>query len=139
MGNYRTKAKKLTVLEQYVALKRYYPNASMDSDFRTYLIWEETLRPSPLSKEYLIKISYKTGEHPKVFVVEPMPLKLATESSRLPHVYNHHEQHLCLYLGAEWTSYRSIAYFVVPWTIDWLYHYELWLVDGNWKGGGTKH
>ena len=25
------------------------------------------------------------------------------------------------------------------WAIEWLYHYELWLITGDWLGGGTVH
>jgi hypothetical protein len=31
-----------------------------------------------------------------------------------------------------------IAYTILPWTSLWLYFYELWLVTGQWMGGG-KH
>lgn len=139
MGNRLIRAKELTVQEQYIALKRYYPNAVMKSDMRSYLTWEETLQSSPLGDEYKVKLSYRVGGHPKVYVIEPATLKLAPNRDRLPHVYSHEEQHLCLYLGCEWTSYKSIAYTIIPWAIEWLYHYELWTIDGDWKGGGTQH
>ena len=25
---------------------------------------------------------------------------------------------------------------IVPWAAEWLMHYELWLVTGEWTGGG---
>lgn len=25
---------------------------------------------------------------------------------------------------------------VVPWTAEWLIHYEVWLATGQWTGGG---
>jgi hypothetical protein len=31
----------------------------------------------------------------------------------------------------------SIADTIVPWTAEWLVHYEIWLVTGEWYGGGT--
>jgi hypothetical protein len=30
----------------------------------------------------------------------------------------------------------SIADTVLPWTTEWLYHYEIWLITGEWTGGG---
>ena len=30
----------------------------------------------------------------------------------------------------------SIADTIVPWTAEWLVHYEIWLVTGEWYGGG---
>jgi hypothetical protein len=25
---------------------------------------------------------------------------------------------------------------ILPWTAEWLMHYELWLISGHWSGGG---
>jgi hypothetical protein len=30
----------------------------------------------------------------------------------------------------------SIADTIVPWTAEWLVHYEIWLMTGEWYGGG---
>jgi hypothetical protein len=30
-----------------------------------------------------------------------------------------------------------LAMTVIPWISEWLYFYELWLVTGEWLGGGT--
>lgn len=127
------------MLQQYAGLKRSFPDAVMDSDMKSYLSWEETLRSSPLGEQYRIKITYRIGESPNVFVIDPQKLELASGENRLPHVYDHEKQHLCLYLAPEWTSFKSIVNTIVPWTIEWLYHYELWTIDGQWKGGGTVH
>jgi hypothetical protein len=27
----------------------------------------------------------------------------------------------------------------VPWTCEWLFHFESWLFTGEWEGGGTTH
>ncbi len=139
MGNRQIKAKVPTLKEQYIALKRSFPDAVMVSDLDTYFTWEQTLKSSPLGQEYRIKMEYSRGSHPKVYVVEPKPLKLAEGENRLPHVYNHEGQYLCLFVHNEWSNRRMIAYTIIPWIVDWLFHYELWLIDGNWKGGGTVH
>lgn len=139
MGNRQIRAKVPTLKEQYIALKRNFPDAVMVSDFDTYFTWEQTLKSSPLGDEYRVRLEYSSGSHPKVYIVEPKPLKLAEGEGRLPHVYNHEEQQLCLFFHNEWSKRRMIAYTIVPWIVDWLFHYELWLIDGNWKGGGTVH
>jgi hypothetical protein len=52
------------------------------------------------------------------------------------------------HLGRDWfvRAYSSkkvrrgwmlLAYTVVPWTSEWLVFYELWLITGEWLGGGT--
>lgn len=28
---------------------------------------------------------------------------------------------------------------ILPWTSEWLLHYELWLVMGRWAGSGHDH
>ncbi|ERJ57349.1 hypothetical protein [Sphingobacterium paucimobilis] len=139
MGNRQIKAKVPTLKEQYIALKRSFPDAVLVSDMETYFTWEQTLKSSPLGQEYKVKMEYSRGSHPKIYVVEPKPLKLAEGEDRLPHVYDHEEQQLCLFVHNEWSKRRMIAYTIVPWIVDWLFHYELWLIDGNWKGGGTVH
>ena len=25
---------------------------------------------------------------------------------------------------------------IIPWTQEWLYFYEIWLLTGEWRGGG---
>lgn len=54
------------------------------------------------------KIVYTLGQSPKVYVVSPKPLALADGAQRLPHVYDHVKQQLCLYYGParEWTPTR---------------------------------
>lgn len=29
-----------------------------------------------------------------------------------------------------------IANTIVPWAVEWLFFYEVWLVTGEWGGGG---
>jgi hypothetical protein len=64
---------------------------------------------------------------------------LAKGASRLPHVYDYAAQRLCLYYpdGKQWNSSMQLATTVVWWIYEWLYHYELWLGSGEWKGGGV--
>lgn len=52
----------------------------------------------------------------------------------LPHIYPGNE--LCLYYPGEWHDDMLLATTVIPWTAEWLMHYELWLVTGHWSGGG---
>ena len=80
------------------------------------------------------------GQTPKVYVVSPKPLALADGAQRLPHVYDHVKQQLCLYYGParEWTPDKMIADTIVPWASEWLLHYEFWLVTGIWHGGGIQ-
>jgi hypothetical protein len=61
--------------------------------------------------------------------------ELATrEGSALPHTYS--DDTLCLHEIDDWTGSMYIADSIVPWTVEWLAHYELWLATGEWHGGG---
>ncbi len=32
-----------------------------------------------------------------------------------------------------------VAYTIVPWLMEWLVYYEVWLITGQWEGGGIPH
>ncbi|WP_378106315.1 hypothetical protein [Chryseobacterium sp. sg2396] len=127
----------LNIMQQYAALKRDY-NYGDIKIIGDRLIWEGKLKSSPIGDEYLIKISYKKNDVPKIFVLQPENLKLPEGKNRLMHVYDHEKQRLCLYYpdAKEWTNKKTIASTILPWAIEWLYHYEIWLITGNWTGGG---
>jgi len=93
------------------------------------------VRPSPLSGEYTLSLTYKLKDSPKVRVVHPALQH--REGSRPPHMYTHDQ--LCLYLpGAmEWDGTMLLATMIVPWASEWLLHYEVWVATGEWCGGGV--
>lgn len=103
------------------------------------LIWEFSARPTPLSREYGLRIVYRQGDVPEVFVVYP-DLADLSGGRTLPHVYGQKPTRLCLYLpgAGEWTPEMPIADTVAPWAILWLYYFEDWLSTDIWSGGG-KH
>jgi hypothetical protein len=104
------------------------------------LTWESTIVPTPLSGIYEVKLHYVRGENPNVYIVSPK-LTLYPGESKLPHVYDTKKQWLCLYYrkAKEWNSGMHIADTVVPWSCEWLCHYELWVCTGTWHGGGIHH
>ena len=65
-------------------------------------------------------------------------LKIASNRTKLPHVYNSKQQQLCLFSPSkkEWNGFTYIVDTVIPWASEWLYYYELWLPEGQWYGGG---
>ena len=54
----------------------------------------------------------------------------------LPHVWNHEKQVLCLFQEGDWRPGLRLADSIVPWASEWLFFYEIWLVTGEWDGGG---
>ncbi|WP_228448030.1 MULTISPECIES: hypothetical protein [unclassified Chryseobacterium] len=133
------KIKKLTVAVQASLLRRVFPTSKITNFRDKELIWQHIIKPSPLSAEYAVKLHYKMGDRPHVYILEPKPLTLAKSAKRLPHVYDQAKQRLCLYYpdGKQWNSTMPLVETVIWWTFEWLYHYELWLgTDDDWKGGG---
>lgn len=120
---------------QLAAIQHHFPHAA-GRIRRGELECTLTLQPSPASRTYTVRLTHHYGQHPEVHVLEP-DLTLHDGARQLPHVYPGDQ--LCLYYGGEWDESRLLARTVLPWTSEWLLHYELWRVTGTWHGGGTTH
>ena len=134
MGKIRTK--RINILVQAAKLKSYFPDSKVTTNINK-MVWKGTLKPTPLSETYDIKLEYKVGYHPCVYVVNKK-LEIYPGFKRLPHVYSTEKQWLCIYYrkAYEWTSQQLIAKTIIPWISEWLYHYEYWLATGKWFGRG---
>ena len=101
-------------------------------------VWRYVTSPTPLSRLYTIRLSYRVGRSPQVIVEEPALCGLAG-NRRLPHVYEQEPTRLCLYLprAGEWQPWMRIDQTIVPWTAVWLFYFEEWLESSEWKGGGV--
>lgn len=98
------------------------------------MTWEGHLTPTPLSRTYKVRILYKLGSRPRIGVLSPA-LEVPP-GKNLPHTYPGDE--LCLYFPGEWDGSRLFVDTVVPWTSEWLVHYEIWKFTGRWTGGGHE-
>lgn len=132
--------KRISLLNQAGALKSYFPNSTIKRIGEYELTWEGELKPSISSRTYKIKLRCRIGKSPKIYVIKPQ-LKLAEGKKYLPHVYSTPEQQLCLYYpdNREWNQGMYYVNTIIPWTSEWLYHYEIWVSTGNWHGGGVVH
>jgi len=133
----KIKKHKIPLMAQAYKLKTYFPESNY-SIRHDVLVWKGYLQPLELSLKYLIKIVYRPEHHPDVYVIEPKPLPLAKETVKLEHVYDTKKQHLCIYYRRvnEWDETKYIADKIIPWTSEWLLHYEYWVATGIWHGGG---
>ena len=122
----------LNPLMQGVALKGRFPKSKLDVH-RPSISWTATLSPTPLSREYTVRITYGPKGSPRVAVLSRLPSR---PGEPLPHVYA--DGSLCLFIRGEWSRDMLIADTIVPWTCEWLLHYEIWLVTGEWHGGGQS-
>lgn len=132
------KISKISIDEQVRLLLRYYPGSHVELNKNRGFSWIGDLRSSPIGDLYKIKILFERNKKPEIFVIEPKKLRLANGNLRLKHVYNHESQKLCLYypIDNEWNEGKMIASTIIPWAIEWLYHYEMWLITEEWLGGG---
>ena len=115
---------------QAQALRGRFPGSDI-SLRRTVLTWTATLQPTALSREYTVQICYRPSSFPRVKILSQLPPR---PGEPLPHVYR--EGVLCLHKVDEWSPDMLIADTIVPWTCEWLIHYEIWLATGDWRGGG---
>ncbi len=101
------------------------------------LRWRGTLRPTPMSNQYVVRLRYRRAAV-DCWVVHP---KLEQRNGEHPpHLYPSKDPTdlLCLFLprANEWDGSQAIATTIVPWASEWLFFYEAWLATGEWLGGG---
>jgi hypothetical protein len=89
--------KPLTAAQQFVNL-RSNPVSRGEGELRTgQLTWRYLATPSPLSRDYDMRIEFRQGGRPKIFVDGPDLHEFAGER-RIPHLYQQRPPRLCLYL-----------------------------------------
>lgn len=117
---------------QQAKIKAVLPEAEVKVR-RGELVCIAPLQPSPACRRYTARIVYRHRCWPRVTITDP-PLELHPGATALPHVYSGGD--LCLYLPGQWREEMLLADTILPWTAEWLLHYELWLVTGHWSGSG---
>lgn len=116
------------------------PGASHQFMSGRRLVLRMQLSPSPASRFYQCELHVPAGlAAPKMFVVSPDLHSLAS-GKRLPHVYPSESigVPLCLWQPRypEWDWSMKLSETYIPWTVEWLFYFELWLDTGVWAGGG---
>ena len=83
-------------------------------------------------------MTYAETQAPKVWVSGEDLQKIDDED--FPHNYGIDSENnmvqICLYRYREFTKDKFLANTIIPWTVEWLYFYEIWLATGEWCGGG---
>lgn len=132
--------KPIQLITQEKLLLKAFPDSYTKRNKNKSLIWIGQLQPTPLSRIYTILVNL-VDNNVETFVVEPNKLKLYEGEESLPHVYSTPKQKLCLFFpdGTEWNNGKKLVDTIIPWASEWLYFYEIWLVTGEWLGGGTVH
>ena len=135
----KVRSSALPIGVQAINLSRMYRGSALSAFRDIRLRWTHVVTPSPFGDRYSIRLTYKVGQRPQVFVTDPNPLSKPAGADTLPHCYDQTRQRLCLYYPdqREWNKSMLLARTIVPWAYEWLYHYEIWRCNGgNWTGGG---
>lgn len=127
----------IRLFDQMMTLRVSYPSASCELRKGT-LYWRGKVKPTPLSREYNVTLTYDETQAPKVWVSGEDLQKIDDED--FPHNYGVDSENnmvqICLYRHREFTKDKFLANTIIPWTVEWLYFYEIWLATGEWCGGG---
>jgi hypothetical protein len=101
------------------------------------LDWFWVARPTPISREYKLRLQLARSGYPTVVVEYPNLDELAMGRA-IPHVYNQKAGRLCLYLPGtgEWRPDKALSNTIIPWASLWLFFFEEWMFSGEWRGGG---
>lgn len=128
----------ISISSQMRSLKTKYPESYGDINKDTAR-WIFTVRPTPKSQEYKIRVKFRLREYPTVEILNPNNLLREKEGSDFIHMFRDSKrghQMLCLFAKGDWTSQKYISETIVPWAAEWCYFYEVWLDTGEWHGGG---
>lgn len=131
------KSKKHSLAQQKVALCKFFSQSTCIIS-KGKLVWKSIVRPTHLSREYNVEIRYSISNGPEVYVFGDELQKL--DDKDFPHNYGVDVESkrvkICLYRYQEFSSDKLLSDTIIPWTIEWLYYYEIWLATGEWQGGG---
>lgn len=135
MSNYFRKTEPFAykdVYKQFVKIKKNYKNATIRHNRKQCEI-ELSIQPTINSSTYNVILRTKLHTPKvKIYIAD-----LPTKELKIPHTYS--DGSICLYLPSnnEWNYYMSWADTLIPWTSLWLYYFEIWLITGEWLGGGV--
>lgn len=137
MGNNYVKKKRYSLLDQRVSLLLLYKDSKCAID-KNELVWVGKIKPTPVSKEYTVLITYELYKRPDIWVIGDELEKL--DETGFPHIFDIDGEKkwvkICVHMPREFDSYRVLAKTIIPWVVEWLYFYEIWIATGEWLGGG---
>jgi len=124
-----------TLYQQLERINQTYSNWKGYVKYRKVLYLKGVVKPTVISPEYIIKITYIQGEKPKIYVLSPN-LEIHPKKEKLPHIW-FDTGSLCLDLNEYNIKSDLLAESIIVWVTWWLYYYEIWLQTGRWVAKGT--
>lgn len=142
-NNRYPKVKKITLAIQKHNIKKKFKNLILRDYSRLDINMLLKIQPNINSKNYIIWLKYESVQKkPKIYI--ELNQLYEEKIKGIPHNYgikeikNKQYIELCLFYKEEWNATMNIADTIIPWTCEWLYFYEIWVITGKWYGGG-KH
>lgn len=133
-GRVRQQPGVLRLAHQVGLMRRHFPAFRYR---RAEHAWYGSLQPTPTSRRYPLKVQYRPGDRPRVWVLG-RALDAAAHD-----LHRYRDGSLCLYHpdDGDWRRGRPIATTIVPWAAEWLFYYECWLRDPEriWRGPEAPH
>ena len=133
------KTASLSLAKQKLSLDLLYPD-SRSTISNGKLEWYGKARPTAFSRQYDLRIEYKMGKIPEVWLLNARVDKMTDK--KIPHNFKVDAEEdkilMCLFRTKydEWSKQKSIAETIIPWAVEWLFFFEIWQVTGQWNGGG---
>ncbi|PMN91333.1 hypothetical protein [Enterovibrio norvegicus] len=131
--------------KQLAALKNLYPEGKgrvVKRQNGLVLEWRSYVQPSKLSRKYEVQVTWRgISDIPIIEILHPNLRELA-DGKRSPHeFYSDSNTKPCVLFNRrgsnDWHAKMLIAESIIPWTMEWLLYWELWLSTGEWLGGGV--
>ncbi|AUT64872.1 hypothetical protein [Paraburkholderia terrae] len=98
------------------------------------------ISPSSFSPLYKCLLVIPRGKSPRMYIISP-DLVSSNGGKRPPHIYGHEngKTQLCLWWPKQREWHRDMKFIetYIPWTAEWLWHYEYWRATDEWAGGGV--
>ncbi len=116
---------------QALCLNRAFPHGSTRLT-ASRLTWHADVRPLPACAMYSLELTAERTRPPSIRVTAPGLLPDA--DGCLPHVYD--DGSLCVSQFGDFRLGMLFVDTVVPWALEWLVYYELWLTTDTWFGDG---
>jgi hypothetical protein len=118
------------------------PGTTYTFDSGRQLIYRLEIAASPASRLYQCELHVHPGTaYPEMIVISPDIQELVGKR-KLPHIYPYKKRgtKLCLWtpMYGEWDYSMKLIETYVPWTVEWLWYFEHWLITDEWLGGGEQ-
>jgi hypothetical protein len=128
---HRQQYAKTGILEHHRKLMQQHYNFLSYKIQKNVLICTGWIISDDYTNKYKIEIRCVAGKEPCCIILEPKDIS----PSIVIHMYKDHS--LCLHYPPDmkWSGWTPIYQYTVPWIVEWIHYYELYLVNGGkWEG-----